>query len=234
MLVRSVFSEVDGSSPCVFRDMSQRFTLAFKCEVISEVQNGNTPSDVARKHGIDEDEILKWMEYASTPSDKLQAQRSSRTYYQTKYDLSVKYAAIMDCKHTPMSCVAEKRRVPHKTLTNWLRQADVIKHRYANEHDGQLQSEDKCSSRATVEPTTDAPLDPRTNVTLQQRSTALPDDALVRSDHTVAVNRKSPAQLDAPVVTPQSNDVSVSLYSDAYRLCGSIEDMMALHGIYYG
>ena len=143
----------------------------------------------------------------------------------------------MDYEHTNnASRVSKKHDLPRQTLSQWLLKADDIKQLYKQlKDDGQLQSEDKSSSCATVEPTTDAPLDLRTNVPLQQRSTPLPDGsdvALVRSDHTaMTVEMKSPADLEAPVVTPRPDDVSVSLYSDAYRLWGSIEEMMALHGI---
>ena len=210
-----------------------------KCDVMSKVQHGCPSSDVARKYGINEDKIWKWMKSASTQHEKHQAQWSSRTDNRTKYSISTKYAAIMDYEHTNnVSRVSKKHDLPRQTLSQWLLKADDIKQLYKQStDDGQLQSEDKSSSCGTVEPTTDAPLDLRTNVTvtLQQRSAALPDDSdagLVRSNHTaMAVEMKSPAELDVPVVTPQSNDVSVSLYSDAYRLCGSIEEMMALHGI---
>ena len=232
-------SEVDGASPCVPRDMMQGVSIDLKCDLISEVQHGYTPSDVAR---INEDEIQKWMKSAPTLNKKLHGQWSSRPNKRNKYTTSAKYAAIMDYEHTHcVASVSKKHGVPRNTLIHWLSKIDDIKKEYSSVHkqptnDGQHQSEDNCSSRATVEPTTDAPLDLRTKVTLQQRSTALPDDSdrpttLVRSANTVAVDMKTPAQLDASVVTSQSNDVSVLLYSDAYRLCGSIEEMMALHGI---
>ena len=217
--------------------MSQRVSLALKCDVISEVQHGCPPSDVARKYSINEDEIWKWMKSASTQHEKFQAQWSTKTDKRTKYSISTKFAAIMDYEHTNnVSRVSEKHDLPRQTLSQWLLKADDIKQLYKQStDDGQPQPEDKSSSCATVEPTTDAPLDLRTNVTLQQRSSALLDDsdaALVRSDHTaMAVEMKSLAELDAPVAMPCPHDVSVSLYSDAYRLCGSIEEMMALHGI---
>ena len=60
-------------------------------------------------------------------------------------------------------------------------------------------------------------------------SAALPDGSgggMVLSDHRMDVT--SPVQLDGAAGT---DDVITSVYSEAYKLCGSIQEMMALYGI---
>ena len=157
----------------------------------------------------------------------------------TKYITSAKYVALMDYEATQsMAEVTKKHGVHRSTLARWLREADHIKQQYFRSkrkqtNNDQHQPDDTSSTHtkpiSAVEQTTNALSRETTADVCLPISATLPDDSdggMVLSDHKMDLT--SPVQLDDAAGT---DDVITSVYFDDYKLCGSIQEMMALHGI---
>ena len=240
---KRLHSDVSEASQYGKRQLRGRFTLAMKCDAIAEVNNGCTASEVASIYGADESNILMWLKSASALNKRMQEQWNARTVStktrRTKYITSAKYVALMDYEATQsMVELTKKHGVHRSTLARWLREANHIKQQYFNDkrqqtNNDQHQPDDTSSTHtkpiSAVEQTTNALSRETTADVCLPISAALPDDSdggMVLSDHKMDLT--SPVQLDDAAGT---DDVITSVYFDAYKLCRSIQEMMALHGI---